>query len=213
MKVRDHNFSLETTTGRNRDWEATWTFLGATIWNLATPYIEGFFDIKAFDIEGCFDIEYTTFDIELVARYRSWQKTFDIKETLISKVRPSTSGSYIEVLRYWIGLLRYRYTRYSISKFILVHIGPYIEDTRYWSSRPSILKFLWWIYRTRYHRLSIVLRMFSCCTRCAVEAHAGCSSCCITADSTYFISLHLTHTALSHWYSPYIGRMGIPFLR
>jgi hypothetical protein len=43
----------------------------ASIWNLATPDIEGFFDIEAFDIEGCFDIEYTTFDIDLLFRYRS----------------------------------------------------------------------------------------------------------------------------------------------
>ncbi len=37
------------------------------IWKLATPDIEGFFDIEAFDIEGCFDIEYKTFNIELLA--------------------------------------------------------------------------------------------------------------------------------------------------
>ncbi len=198
------------------------------IWNLATPDIEGFFDIEAFNIEGCFNIEYTTFDIELLASISKLtknllyqrQKTFYIKDTSISKVRPSISkvrpsisGSYIEVLQYWIGLLRYQYTRYSISKFTLVHIGPYIKDTRYQSSWLSISKFLWWIYRTRYRRLSIVLRMFPGGTRCAAEAHAGCRSCRITADSTYFISLHLTRTASSHWYSPYIGRMGIPFLR
>jgi hypothetical protein len=29
----------------------------SVIWNLATPDIEGFFDIEAFDIEGFFDIE------------------------------------------------------------------------------------------------------------------------------------------------------------
>jgi hypothetical protein len=55
------------------------------IWNLATPDIEGCFDIEAFNIEGCFDIEYTTFNIEVFAliskltknlRYR---RNFDIK--------------------------------------------------------------------------------------------------------------------------------------
>ncbi len=35
------------------------------IWNLATPYIEGCFDIEAFNIEGCLDIEYTTFDTSI----------------------------------------------------------------------------------------------------------------------------------------------------
>jgi hypothetical protein len=41
--------------------------LGEIIWNLATPDIEGCFDIEAFNIKGCFDIEYSTFDIEVFA--------------------------------------------------------------------------------------------------------------------------------------------------
>jgi hypothetical protein len=30
---------------------------GPFIWNLATPDIEGFFDVEAFDIKGFFDIK------------------------------------------------------------------------------------------------------------------------------------------------------------
>ncbi len=33
------------------------------IWNLATPDIEGFFNIEAFNIEGFSNIEYTALDI------------------------------------------------------------------------------------------------------------------------------------------------------
>ncbi len=110
------------------------------VWNLrvtlATSDIEGFFDIQAFDIEawGCFDIEYTTFDIELPASRVKFRvdievnkKTFDIEETSISKVQPSISGSYIEVLRYWIGLLRYRCTPAAAGEIfdIEVHISAY----------------------------------------------------------------------------------------
>jgi hypothetical protein len=70
------------------------------IWNLATPNIKGFFYIEAFDIECCFDIEYTTFDIELLASISKLTKNFDIKENSISMVQPSKSESYIKVLRY-----------------------------------------------------------------------------------------------------------------
>jgi hypothetical protein len=47
----------------------TVTVSDSSIWNLATPDIEGCFDNlnEAFDIEGCFDIEYTTFHIEVFA--------------------------------------------------------------------------------------------------------------------------------------------------
>ncbi len=38
------------------------------IWNLATPYIEGYFDIEAFEIEGCFDIEYST-SASIISKY------------------------------------------------------------------------------------------------------------------------------------------------
>ncbi len=71
------------------------------IWNLATPYIEGCFNIEAFNIEGCFNIEYTTFDIEVFASIsKLTKKAFNIEETSISKAEPSISGSDIEVIRY-----------------------------------------------------------------------------------------------------------------
>jgi hypothetical protein len=58
--------------------------------NLATGtrYIEGFFDIEAFDIEGCFDIEYTTFYIELLALISKLTKTKLISKNI--RIKGST---------------------------------------------------------------------------------------------------------------------------
>ena len=53
------------------------------IWNLATPNIEGCFDIEAFDIEGCFDIEYSTFDIEVFASISKLTKNLRYRRNFV----------------------------------------------------------------------------------------------------------------------------------
>jgi hypothetical protein len=82
------------------------------IWNLnlATPDsdIEGFFDIEAFNIEGCFDIEYTTFDIEVFASMSKLTKNLRYLRNL--DIRAWVEG--------WTFDIGFRYQSYSISKLI-----------------------------------------------------------------------------------------------
>jgi hypothetical protein len=87
--LRDSFFRvLPWPAAEHRDWQHHGTRPGLGIWNLATPYIEGCFNIEAFNIEGCFDIEYTTvttFDIEVFAsiskltKNLQYRRNFDIE--------------------------------------------------------------------------------------------------------------------------------------
>jgi hypothetical protein len=113
------------------------------IWNLATPDIEGCFDIEAFDMEGCFDIEYTTFDIEVFASISKltknlwYRRNFGIEGWTFDMIL----GSNIEDILYRSWFHRYRWKMYSISKFKFCILGttlkiPDIRDPnlRYWST-------------------------------------------------------------------------------
>jgi hypothetical protein len=105
------------------------------IWNLTTPDIEDFFDIEAFDIEGCFDIEYTTFDIELLAsiskltKYLRYRRYFDIE------------GSAFDIgFIYRSATILNRFTSILVYEIfdIEVHISAYLALYR----RHQISKFL-----------------------------------------------------------------------
>ncbi len=119
--------------------------LGNSIWNLATvnPNIDVYVDIEDYDIDVYVDIEYSNLDIDATRiRYRGYQKT-----SISTKLRYRRLELRYRVLKskhfdivVWV--LRYQYRCYSISKVTLLHIGSYIEDTRYRSLETSISKIL-----------------------------------------------------------------------
>jgi hypothetical protein len=126
------------------------------IWNLATPDIDVYVDIEVYDIDVLFDIEHINVDIGMTV--------FDIvytKRTSISTKRRYRSFKlqYRDLISKQFDIvplvLRYRYRSYSISKLTLLHIGSYIEDTRYRSLTTSISKLFYLIYRSRYRSCSI----------------------------------------------------------